>query len=173
MRVFKGPEDAVQTEARLEELVARYQTSLYRTCCLYLGDAALAEDAVQETFLKAYRALPNFRGESSEKTWLMRIAVNTCRDAMRSGWFRHTDRRVTPDMLPEAAAPAEAGDDALLAEGMNLPAKQREVVLLYYYQDMDTHEIAKALGLAHSSVSGRLRSARARLRAVLEGRDYP
>ena len=173
MRVFKGPEDAVQTEARLEELVARYQTSLYRTCCLYLGDAALAEDAVQETFLKAYRALPRFRGESSEKTWLMRIAVNTCRDAMRSGWFRHTDRRVTPDMLPEAAAPAEAGDDALLAEVMNLPAKQREVVLLYYYQDMDTHEIAKALGIAHSSVSGRLRSARARLRAVLEGRDYP
>ena len=173
MRVFKGPEDAVQTEARLEELVARYQTSLYRTCCLYLGDAALAEDAVQETFLKAYRALPRFRGESSEKTWLMRIAVNTCRDAMRSGWFRHTDRRVTPDMLPEAAAPAEAGDDALLAEVMNLPAKQREVVLLYYYQDMDTHEVAKALGIAHSSVSGRLRSARARLRAVLEGRDYP
>ena len=173
MRVFTGPDDAPSLDECFERLVEKHQTSLLRTCYLYLGDQALAEDAVQETFLKAYRALPNFRGESSEKTWLMRIAVNTCRDVMRSGWFRHTDRRVTPDMLPEAAAPAEAGDDALLAEVMNLPAKQREVVLLYSYQDMDTHEIAKALGIAHSSVSGRLRSARARLRAVLEGRDYP
>ena len=173
MDVVKRADSMETQEETVERLVKTYQLPLKRMCCVWLRDAALAEDAVQETFLKAYRALPRFRGESSEKTWLMRIAVNTCRDAMRSGWFRHTDRRVTPDMLPEAAAPAEAGDDALLAEVMNLPAKQREVVLLYYYQDMDTHEIAKALGIAHSSVSGRLRSARARLRAVLEGRDYP
>ena len=170
MRVFKGPEDAVQTEARLEELVARYQTSLYRTCCLYLGDAALAEDAVQETFLKAYRALPNFRGESSEKTWLMRIAINTCRDLTRSGWFRHTDRHVTPDMLPEAAAPPDSEASSLLTDVMDLPVKQREVILLYYYQGMDVREVAKALGIAKSSVSGRLKSARDNLRRLLEGR---
>ena len=173
MRVFTGPEDAPSLDERFERLVEEHQTSLLRTCYLYLGDAALAEDAVQETFLKAYRALPGFRGESSEKTWLMRIAINVCRDQLRKGWFRHVDRRVTPEMLPEATAPAEAGDDALLAEVMNLPAKEREVVLLYYYQDMDTRTIARILHIARSSVSGRLRSARARLRAVLEGRDLP
>ena len=171
MRVFTGPEDAPSLDERFESLVERYQTSLLRTCFLYLGDAALAEDAVQETFLKAYRALPRFRGESSEKTWLMRIAVNTCRDVMRSGWFRHTDRRVTPDMLPETAAPPDLEASDLLAEVMRLPVKQREVVLLYYYQGMDVREAAKALGITKSSVSGRLKSARDNLRRLLEGRE--
>ena len=171
MRVMTGPDDAPNLDERFAQMVERYQTSLLRTCCLWLGDAALAEDAVQETFLKAYRALPRFRGESSEKTWLMRIAVNTCRDLRRSAWFRHTDRRVTPDMLPEPAAPVDPKAAELLADVLNLPVRQREVVLLYYYQDMDTREIAEALGIARSSVSGRLRNARERLRRVLEGRD--
>ena len=143
MRVMTGPDDAPNLDERFAQMVERYQTSLLRTCCLWLGDAALAEDAVQETFLKAYRALPRFRGESSEKTWLMRIAVNTCRDLRRSAWFRHTDRRVTPDMLPEAAAPPDPEASSLLTDVMDLPVKQREVILLYYYQGMDVREVAR------------------------------
>ena len=171
MRVFKGPDDAPNLERRLEALVERYQTSLLRTCFLYLGDAALAEDAVQETFLKAYRALPGFRGDSSEKTWLMRIAVNTCRDLTRTAWFRHVDGHITPDMLPEAAAPPDPEAFDLLTDVMRLPVKQREVVLLYYYQGMEVREVAKALGITKSSVSGRLKSARDNLRRLLEGRE--
>ena len=94
-------------EAALTGLVERHRTALVRMCCLCLGDASLAEDAAQETFLKAYRALDSFRGECDEKTWLMRIAINTCRDMRRSRWTRHVDRRVTPEMLPEASAPFE------------------------------------------------------------------
>lgn len=60
-------------EAALTGLVERHRTALVRMCCLCLGDASLAEDAAQETFLKAYRALDSFRGECDEKTWLMRI----------------------------------------------------------------------------------------------------
>lgn len=59
---------------------------------------------MQETFLKAYRSLDSFRSDSSEKTWLMKIAMNTCRDLRRFAYFRCTDRRFTPDMLPEAGA---------------------------------------------------------------------
>jgi len=67
-------------EERIERLIDLYEDRLLRLCFLYLHDCTLAEDAVQETFLKAYNALSKFRGESSEETWLMRIAVNTCKD---------------------------------------------------------------------------------------------
>ena len=98
MEVVTGP-DFVHTQT-LNRLVEQYQTDLLRMCYLYLHDAELARDAVQETYLKAYRALDSFRGECGEKTWLMKIAMNTCRDLRRSAWFRHIDRRVTPDMMP-------------------------------------------------------------------------
>ena len=87
---------------RLVRLVEQYQTDLLRLCYIQLHDTALAEDAVQETFIKAYRSFPVFRGDCSEKTWLMRIAVNTCRDMIHSAWFRHLDRRITPEQLPES-----------------------------------------------------------------------
>ena len=96
-------------EAALDRLVAEHQTALVRMCCLCLGDASLAEDAAQETFLKAYRALDGFRGECDEKTWLMRIAINTCRDMRRSRWTRHVDRRVTPEMLRSLRGILEGG----------------------------------------------------------------
>lgn len=83
----------------LEEAMAQWETALVRTCYLLLGDAGLAEDAVQDTFVKAWRAYGGFRGEASEKTWLMRIAVNTCRDLARSKWFIHIDWKVSMDDL--------------------------------------------------------------------------
>lgn len=155
-------------EQTLVQLVNQYQTPLMRMCYLYLHDEDLARDAVQETFLKAYKGLDRFRGECSEKTWLMRIAMNTCRDMQRSGWFRHMDRRITPDQLPEATVSADEEDVELTMAVMALPKKYREVVMLYYYQDMSVVEVAQALGIAQSSVSGRLKLAREKLRAALE-----
>ena len=67
-------------ELWLENAMAQYEAPLLRLCCALLGDAALAEDAVQDTFVRAWRALPHFRGDSSEKTWLTHIAVNVCRE---------------------------------------------------------------------------------------------
>ncbi len=170
MEVVTGP-DSILNQA-LARLVDQYQTALLRMCYLYLHDAALAEDAVQETFLKAYKALPAFHGDCSEKTWLMHIAVNTCRDMQRSAWFRHVDRRVTPDVLPDASAPFEEADEELTLAIMGLPRKLREAVILYYYQDMSVTEIAAALGVVPSTVSNRLKHARKKLRATLEGGHF-
>ena len=69
-------------EETLARMVGEWQLPLLQTCCAVLGSEDLAKDAVQETFLKAYRGLPSFRGECSEKTWLMRIAINVCRDML-------------------------------------------------------------------------------------------
>ncbi len=156
-------------EEELNRLVPEYQTALLRLCYTYLRDRTAAEDAVQETFLKAYRNIGRFRGDAGEKTWLMKIAVNVCRDLRRSAWFRHVNRTVTPDVLPEPSAEASERDGEISAEVMRLPVKMKEVVLLYYYQDMTAAETAKALGVTQQAVSGRLRRARARLRNVLEG----
>ena len=87
-------------EETLARMVGEWQLPLLRTCCAVLGSEDLAKDAVQETFLKAYRGLPSFRGECSEKTWLMRIAVNVCREMLRSSWFRTIYRRVSMEQLP-------------------------------------------------------------------------
>ena len=84
MSRIKGPDRAQDPNHELERLVLQYQQPLLRTCFLYLRDRTLAEDAVQETFLKAYRSLASFRGECSEKTWLMKIAMNTCCDLRRA-----------------------------------------------------------------------------------------
>ena len=162
---------ARQHAPELERLVAQYQGAVLRTCYLYLCDRSQAEDAVQETFLKVYRNLDSFRGESSEKTWILKIAMRTCYDMNHSGWSRFFNRRVTPEMLPEAAVPFEEKDDTLTRAVIRLPIRLREVILLYYYQGLNVNEIADALGISQPSVSGRLKRGRERLKAALEGRD--
>lgn len=156
---------------RFERLVEQYQEAVLRTCFLYLRDQSLAEDAVQETFLKVYRSLPSFRGEAAEKTWILKIAIHTCCDLNRSGWFRLMNRHVTPEMLPCAAPDATEEDDQLALAVMKLPRKLREVILLHYYQELTVGEIARVLHLAHSSVSGRLKRGREKLKTLLEGRE--
>ena len=169
MEAVKDPDS--RRDQTIERLITQHQTSLLRLCYVQLQDQALAEDAVQETFLKAYKGFDSFRGDSSEKTWLTRIAVNTCRDFQRGGWFKHTDRRVTPDMLPVGTVQPDTEDLDLSLAVMKLPRKMREAILLYYYQDMSTEEIAETLGIAQSSVSNRLRRGREKPRKLLEGRD--
>lgn len=155
-------------EQKLRQLIEEYETGLLRVCYMLLHDAELAEDAVQETYLKAYLAMDKFRGESSEKTWLTRIAVNTCKDMRRSAWMRHMDRNMTPEMLPEASLPFDEKDEELILSVMALPLKLREVILLRYYQDMSVKEIAETLGIAASSVSNRLKRAVKKLQTMLE-----
>ncbi len=149
-------------------LVETYQTALLRSCYLILQDRGMAEDAVQETFLKAYRAMDMFRGQCSEKTWLMRIAVNTCRDMRRRAWFRYIDRRVTPEDMAEASVPFIEREDSLVQAIMTLPQKEKETLLLYYYHDMTVTEIGESLHLSVSAVSHRLKRGRERLKTLLE-----
>ena len=166
MEAVRVPDsDPVST---LERLIQENEVALKRLCYLYLHDEAMAEDAVQETFLKVYRSLTNFRGEANEKTWLTRIAINTCKDMLRSGWFRHMDRRVTAETLP-ARQEADPYHREVAAAVMNLPRKLREVILLYYYSGLNTLEIAETLKISQPAVTGRLKRARERLKTDLGG----
>ena len=168
MDVVKGP-DGIREEAFVR-LVEEHQAMLMRMCYMMLKDTQQAEDAVQETFLKAYRAMGDFRGESSAGHWLATIAMNTCRDMRRSAWFRYVNRWITPEDLPPASPPAGEDDLELTARVMQLPPRLREAVILYYYQNMTMVEVAGALGLAQSTVTARIKRAREKLREALEGR---
>ena len=165
MRFAQGP--CRDGEEKLESLMATYGTQVKRLCCLYLRDASLAEDAAQETFIKAWRSLASFRGESSERTWLMRIAVNTCRDALRTSWFRRLDRRVTPEELPLASPGPQ--EPALAQAITRLPARDREVILLRYYEQLSPDEIAHMLRQPLNTVKSRLARAKKKLKQLLEG----
>ena len=171
MIAFQGPKSI--SDEVFTQWVTEYQPALLRTCRMLLHDRTLAEDAVQETFLKAYRALPSFRGSCAEKTWLMHIAVNTCRDMNKASWPRHHDRRFTPEDLPGQAAPEEPEDTGLAASIRALPQRLREPLLLYYDQEWTLEETAQALGISRSAVSRRLKAARSRLRAALEREEEP
>ena len=162
-------EPNVSPEEIITYLVNRYQAELRRVCFVYLKDAALAEDAVQEAFLKAYRNLGTYDRVTNERAWLIRIAVNTAKDMLRGSWFRHIDRHVRTEDLPEPAAPMSAEDRGLMEDILNLPAKLREVILLYYYENFSEQEIADALGIALGTVSTRLFRAKRSLRLALEG----
>ena len=156
----------------LQRMMETYGTSLLRMCAVYLRDINLAQDAVQDTFLKAYRSLPTFRGECSEKTWLIRIAVHTCRDYQRSAWFRRIDRRKCPEDLQEGTIEQEFPDHTVLNEVSRLPKRSREVILLRYYQGMKIGETAEALSVSISTVKQRCRQANAILREKLKGWYY-
>jgi len=167
----KGPTNS--NEETLTRLVAQYEVTLLRTCYMYLRDRGLAEDATQETFLKAYKALDSFRGESSEKTWLMRIAMNTCRDMKRNVWFRFVDQKVELDQLPLPAPAPEFGEaDALTQAILQLPTRHKEVILLYYYQDMTLREIASVLGIPVSTAGKRIKAACSKLKKLLGKEDF-
>ena len=158
----------MEREMQLEQLMEEYGTQLLRMCTVYLHDRDLAQDAVQETFLKAYRHMSAFRGECSEKSWLMGIAIHTCRDFQRTAWFRHVDRRMDTDALPEIPAPNDFKDHTVLAEVNRLPKRLREVILLRYYQGMKVKETADALHISPSAVKQRIRHANTLLRERLK-----
>ena len=131
-----------EREARLTAWVDQYAEAILRMCFIQLQDHALAEDALQDTFLKAWRALPKYerRPILHEKAWLMRIALNVCHDVQRSRWMRHVDAAQALEMLPPSLLAAEPEDRTLLLDILAMPEKYRQVLILYHYQRLKKAE---------------------------------
>lgn len=156
-------------ERTLERMMSEYGDSVVRVCFLFLKDRQLAQDASQETFIKAWNAMDSLREDGAEKAWLMKIAVNTCKNVLRSRYFKMVDRSVSTDDLPEPATEDRQADDSLLKEVLRLPDKYRQTVVLYYYQELSAEETAQALGIPAATVRTRLKRARELLKTRLEG----
>ncbi len=163
-------------EAVLTDWVSRYSDALLRMCFIQLKDWAMAEDALQETFIKAWRALPRHRYEPimNDKAWLSRIALNVCRDLQRSRWMRHVDASTSIESLPPARTAVLPEDRALLLDICAMPEKYRQVLILYHYQHLTMREIAQVLELDVSTIYARLKKAEALLkRQLTEEVDAP
>lgn len=167
MDVVKGP-DACPREL-IDGWIMLYERELLRLCCAYLKDLQFAEEAVQEVFVKAYRHSGTFRGGSSPRTWLTRIAINECKNILRSRRYREAASVISYDQIEGAYDPDWALHTALRAEIMGLPCRQRDAVLLRYYQDMSLTETARALGVSPATASRWLDRALAALQRTLKG----
>lgn len=140
---------------RLETIMQMYGNILFRLCLLTLGNAADAEDAVQETFLKYLRKAPGFENEEHEKAWLITVATNHCKDMLR---FRQRHPVAEPDELAQFVQ--EFSDCEILETLMTLPEKFKTVLLLYYVEEYSMEEIAKMIGKTKSAVKMRLQKGR-------------
>lgn len=163
-------------EAVLTDWVSRYSDALLRMCFIQLKDWAMAEDALQETFIKAWRAMPRHRYEPimNDKAWLSRIALNVCRDLQRSRWMRHVDASTSIESLPPARTAVLPEDRALLLDICAMPEKYRQVLILYHYQQLTMREIAQVLEMDVSTIYARLKKAEGMLRRQLtEEGDAP
>ena len=157
-------------EQALVRLMSQYGDGIKRMCCVYLRDPGAAEDAAQETFIKAYDHIePLLGGEIvNERAWLSRIAINTCKDMLRSSWMRHIDRRRAIEELPLAAPPQHQENLELTEAILALPPKLKDIVLLHYYQGLSLRTCAQILGISAPTASRYLAQATRRLKMDLE-----
>jgi RNA polymerase sigma factor (sigma-70 family) len=160
-----------------EEIVQRYQQIAFRTAYVITGSAADAEDAAQDGFVKAYRALRSFRLGADPRPWLLRIVANEARNRVRSSQRRHgLELRLIEGFRPGDAAPSpEAAavateDRRRLLDLVNaLGEEDRLVISSRYFLELSGEETAAALGIPEGTVKSRLSRALRRLRALFEG----
>jgi RNA polymerase sigma-70 factor (ECF subfamily) len=157
-------------------VVERHQRSLYQLCYRFVSNHEDASDLTQEVFLRAYRGLRNFRGQSSLGTWLYRIGVNVClnRVSVKAPHTEPIDDRQHVDVARERAddgvqrAERAARVRAAIAQ---LPRKQRAALILRIYHDMAHQEIASALGSSVGAVKANVFHALQNLKKILGGQD--
>ena len=161
-------------EQFLERLMHEYGDGLLRTCYLYLKDYQLAEDAVQETFIKAMKSYELFEHKSSEKTWLMRIAINCCKNVMRTKWFRTRQNNLENHMNGINDDPINdfLEKDSVSSVIMALNADDRQIIVLYYYQELSVKEIAIIIGKSENTTMQRLNRARGKMKKILTEAGY-
>lgn len=169
---------AIETEDRevlMDEIMSRHGQDILRLVYSYVNNKELAEDLTQDIFVKCYKSLHTYKGKSSLRTWLWRIAINHCKDFLKSWYNKNVviseeqpiTHRTTKEMVEEVVIQKEE-DDQLIAAIMTLPIKYREVIYLFYYEELLIKEIAVVTEASGNTVKTRLRRAKELLKERLE-----
>ncbi|MRG88343.1 sigma-70 family RNA polymerase sigma factor [Salinibacillus xinjiangensis] len=163
-------------ESAVYDLMNEYSKQVYLIAYSYVKDQGLAEDIAQEVFLKCYKHLHKYRGDASIKSWIYRITINTSKDFIMKRSFNvfkyskelfdslRQSKSVEQIMLEKE----ESAD--VLQKVLSLPAKYREVMILYYFQDLKIEEIKDVIKLKANTVKTRLSRGRALLKEKLSDR---
>lgn len=157
------------TEREMNRLIDSYGNDLLRLCTLYLKDKYLAEDALQETYIKVWQKYSSYKGLSNEKTWITRIAINTCKNYLRTSWFSKTETTDLMEIIHVENDCYRQVDESidLMNAILSLKEKYRVVMLMYYYQEFSVKEIADVLNTKQSTVLSLLRRGRNHLKLKL------
>ena len=152
-------------EKKFEKIYSKYKDAVFGICVMYLRDWQLAEDAAQETFIKVLKKHSGIKDEEKLRSWIISVTINVCRDKLR-----HKSRREIPSAnVPRSASTNNDDIKLSLSEAISrLTPEQREVIILYYYQNFTQPEIAKLLDIPSTTVVYRIREAKARLKELLK-----
>ena len=158
--------------AYFEEIYEKYATDVLRVSYFYLGDRQKAEDVCQDVFVRLITNAPVLQ-EGREKAWLLKVALNRCRDLWRGAWVKRVilgspafELIPAPDEIDKLADQQE-----IMGAIHQLPASFREVILLHYYQGDGITEIAEMMDLPEGTISSRLSRGRKKLESILKGGD--
>ncbi|WP_409275977.1 sigma-70 family RNA polymerase sigma factor [Neobacillus sp. SCS-31] len=146
---------------KFDELVKEYVNDIRKIVYTYVKNHHTMEDITQEVFLSAFNNFASFRGESSIKTWLVKIAINKSKDYLKSWHYRAIQitnwiKEESGNSNTEKTIIDNDRDKELARIIMELPIKYREVIILYYYEELDSIEISNILNLKINTVKTRL-----------------
>ncbi|WP_097014603.1 sigma-70 family RNA polymerase sigma factor [Anaerocolumna aminovalerica] len=162
-----------RTNRIVSDLMQKYADSVLRMCYLYLKDYHLAEDVTQETFIRVMKNYDKFRRESSIKTWIMQIAINLCKNQMKTWWYKRQNFDDVPEIAYDPCYDGFMDRQELFDKINKLSPKYKEIILLYFYQELSVSEIAEVLKLKGSAVKVRLFRAREQLKlSFMEDKQY-
>jgi len=164
-------------DVALEAVLNIYGDRLLRAALAITGDLQSAEEVVQDTLLQVCRKVHSFQEQSTLQTWIFRIAVNLAKNKVRGNWFR----RITPlkdnelnhltnyrESSPEVQTVNRENREEVLRCLQRLPVKYREVLVLYYLEDLNIREICAVLEQPEGTVKSKLSRGRALLKAKME-----
>lgn len=159
----KGKEEAYY------DLINKYGNQLLRTCFLMIRDEKLAEDIVQETFIRVFKYVKGFKGDSSLYTWIYRISQNILKDKMKSKFMEspYEDYHMDPDN-PEDLTIDKIDKEILRSELDKLDFIYKQVLVLFYYEDQSIKEICEILETKEGTIKSRLSRGRRILKLALE-----
>jgi RNA polymerase sigma-70 factor, ECF subfamily len=163
----------IDREVVLEIIMDTYADRIKRLIYSYVKDWGTSSDLTQEVFVTAYTKLDSFKGRSSFKTWIFTIAVNKCKDYLKSWHYRNmvVNEKVLFFMKDRGKTPEEHAIDEdvnseILAAILTMPLKYREVFLLHYYQDLSLQEISLTLGIPIATVKTRLFRGKEKIKTI-------
>ncbi|HDR7287272.1 sigma-70 family RNA polymerase sigma factor [Bacillus cereus group sp. BfR-BA-00331] len=162
-------------EDLIDEIMNKYGQEVLQLVYSYVNNKEVAEDLTQDIFVKCYKSLHTYKGNSNLKTWLWRIAINHCKDYLKS-WY-NKKVIVTEDDFTYMESQKEsveqiviqsAEDSRLASAVMNLPIKYREVIYLFYYEELSIKEIVIVIDVKENTIKTRLKKAKELLKKGLE-----
>lgn len=164
-----------EREKLIEQLMDQYGQSLLHLTFSYVGKREIAEDLTQEIFVKCYQKLDQYQKKSSLKSWIWRIAINHCKDYLRSWQYKHivvSEEHVknTPsqEKRVENQVIQRYEDEELVRTVMSLPDTYREVIYLYYFEELPIKEISNLTSVNQNTIKTRLKRAKEILKESLE-----